>query len=173
MKNIFIAILFITSGLYAAGGDTLRWSTAVRTLADGDTFFAAQHWGSLRDTIGRVVNGRLGDINFSATANISPAKLDTTKVIRAAGIVAGSGSDTLAGLKIITGTTGAADTTTINYPTGFTQTNTQIISFLLWDGTNWQPAAAMGNWFAFRTTYLVFGNNTYSTQPYRIIIAHK
>lgn len=81
MKKTILFLLVCSSFVFAAGGDTLKFTTAVKTLADGQPFYASLHWSPLRDTIARVVNGRLGNVNLSSTANIDPAKLDTTKLL--------------------------------------------------------------------------------------------
>jgi hypothetical protein len=80
MKTI-IAILAFSIGILAAGGDTLKYTTQVQNLADGDTFYADIHYHSPFDSIQRIMNGRLGNVNISTTANILPTKLDTTKSI--------------------------------------------------------------------------------------------
>jgi len=81
MRKITLFILAMAMYLSA---DTLNWSTPVRTLADGDNFYANEHWGSLRDTLSKIINSRITNINLSATALIDFSKMDSTKTAKAA-----------------------------------------------------------------------------------------
>lgn len=76
-----LAILVVPAALWAAGGDTLRYSTGVRTFTDGDTLWVNTHYHPLKDSIQRVINGKLGNINLASDANILPSKLDSSKTL--------------------------------------------------------------------------------------------
>jgi hypothetical protein len=69
---VFIQVLF------AAGGDTITYTSDVENLADGDVFYSDIHYHSMKDTVAAVVNGRLGNINIASDAEIDLSKLDTT-----------------------------------------------------------------------------------------------
>jgi len=81
MKKMLFLLVLARFAL-GAGGDTITFPSTVNTLADGDTFFVARHWAPLRDTMRSVVNGRLGDVNIAATADIDADKLDSTSTLK-------------------------------------------------------------------------------------------
>ncbi len=80
IKKLLFMLLFPVL-LHASGGDTLRYSTRVLSLADADTFFSDIHWHPMKDTIQSIINGRLGNQNIAADALIKPTKLDSNDTI--------------------------------------------------------------------------------------------
>lgn len=86
MRYIILFVCFLPVICSAAGGDTLKYTTAVKTLANGQKFYADLHWKSMIDTNRRVINGALGNINLSSTAQIDPTKLDTLKTLLMTGV---------------------------------------------------------------------------------------
>ena len=82
MKSLSIILLFVVS-IFAAGGDTLKYSPQVNGLDNGDAFYADIHWHSLKDSIAKFANGMIGNLNIAADAEIALSKLDTTGRIKA------------------------------------------------------------------------------------------
>jgi hypothetical protein len=82
MKSLSIILLFVVA-IFAAGGDTLKYSPQVNDLDNGDAFYADIHWHSLKDSIAKFANGMIGNLNIAADAEIALSKLDTTGRIKA------------------------------------------------------------------------------------------
>lgn len=80
MKKLLFLLLFPVL-LHAAGGDTLRYSDRVLSLADADTFFSDIHWHPMKDSIQSILNGRIGNANIAADALIKTTKLDSNDTI--------------------------------------------------------------------------------------------
>jgi hypothetical protein len=78
MKNV-LYVLIMASVAYCRGGDTLAFAPAFQSFQDGDTMFASTHFHSPHDSTQSVINGRLGNINLAADADIDPTKIDTSK----------------------------------------------------------------------------------------------
>jgi hypothetical protein len=82
MRKNVLFILLLPLAVLASGGDTIHFSTAVQSLSDNDTFFADKHYHAMKDSIAKVVNGRLGNVNIAADAQIDAGKMDTTKTLK-------------------------------------------------------------------------------------------
>lgn len=78
MKQFFF-LFGLVGVIYGAGGDTLVYDATFEAFTDGDTIYSLKHFHNPHDSVKAIINGRLGNINISATANIDPAKLDSTK----------------------------------------------------------------------------------------------
>lgn len=78
MTRAFLIVALLVGGAFASGGDTLRWPVDLRNVQDGDTFFVSRHIAPLRDSTQSVINGRLGNVNIAANANIGQDKIDST-----------------------------------------------------------------------------------------------
>jgi hypothetical protein len=77
MKNLVAILLFCVGSIYAAGGDTVTVSTRFKNVGEGDTIYQ-WWWTDPVDSTVAVVNGRLGDVNLAADANIAQSKIATT-----------------------------------------------------------------------------------------------
>lgn len=80
MKNILLFVVFLSSCLLAAGGDTVKLTSRYIGINDFDTVFT-WWWTDPVDSIVKTVNGKLGNINIASDANILPSKLDSTSTI--------------------------------------------------------------------------------------------
>ncbi len=78
MKMFLLMLLFMSVSIYAAGGDTLEYDTGVEDFADGDTMSVDVFFHPFKDSVQSITNGRLGNINLAADANIALSKLDTS-----------------------------------------------------------------------------------------------
>jgi hypothetical protein len=75
----FLIFIFCASFAVARGGDTLAFSPQFQSFTDGDTIFAETHFHSPHDSTQSIINGRLGNINLAADADIDPNKIDSSK----------------------------------------------------------------------------------------------
>src|SRR6056297_3227030 len=78
MRNVALFVLGLCAMALASGGDTLTYPSALRTVADGDTFFVSRHIAPLRDSVQSIINGRLGNVNLASDAAIEHDKIDST-----------------------------------------------------------------------------------------------
>jgi len=74
----FLLLLLMAVSIFAAGGDTLEYDAGVEGVADGDTMYTAIWYHPLKDSIQSIINGRIGNINIAADAQIALSKLDTS-----------------------------------------------------------------------------------------------
>ena len=84
MRRIILSVIILTfmGSAFATGGDTVRLSSRYRYYVYNDAIRDTiwhWYWRDPIDSIVKTLNGRAGNINLSSTANIDPAKLDTTK----------------------------------------------------------------------------------------------
>lgn len=103
MKALLLLVISVSIAV-ASGGDTIKYTSDVKNLKDGDNFYSDIHYHPLKDSIAAIVNGRLGNINIANDAEIDLSKLDTAGVIR---------GDTLRNKKVNTDTV-VADVATID-----------------------------------------------------------
>lgn len=82
IKKMVLLVCFFVVGSFAAGGDTVKIDATFKAFKDGDIIRANQHFHSPVDSIVKVVNGKLGNVNISSTANIAVSKLDSTGTIK-------------------------------------------------------------------------------------------
>lgn len=82
IKKMVLLVCFFVVGTLAAGGDTVKIDATFKAFKDGDIIRANQHFHSPVDSIVKVVNGKLGNVNISSTANIAVSKLDSTGTIK-------------------------------------------------------------------------------------------
>jgi hypothetical protein len=83
MKNVFLLIVFLSSCLFASGGDTVRLTSRYRIHTNDDDTIYSWWWHDPIDSTVKIVNGRLGDLNIAADAKIKFSKLDTTGTLKA------------------------------------------------------------------------------------------
>jgi hypothetical protein len=82
MKKLFL-ILLLPCLLFAAGGDTLEFDAGVQAVtndrptdSDVNVFYHP-----MKDSIQSIINGRLGNINIAADAQIKPTKIDSADTL--------------------------------------------------------------------------------------------
>jgi len=80
MKKLLL-LLFMAVSIFAVGGDTLEYDAGVLGVKDGDTMYVNIWYHPFKDSVQSVVNGRLGDDNLAADANIQLSKLDTSSTM--------------------------------------------------------------------------------------------